>query len=81
MNPDSLIGKIMLGIIRHMVASGGAVIVSKGLLDASTEQQAIGAVMVLVGVGFSIANKVAVHSDQLSTGASYGGDAGNTTQN
>lgn len=54
---DSIIAKIILGWIRHMVGMAGAVMVSHGYLSADQGQQFAGAVMVIVPLLFSAWDK------------------------
>jgi len=56
---DSLIGKIALAVLRHAVGSASAGLVVAGYLTKDQDQQAIGAVMTLITLGFSIYDKIA----------------------
>lgn len=47
-----------LGILRHLLTAGGGYVVSSGLIDAATAQTAIGALMTLAGIAWSVAIKV-----------------------
>lgn len=62
MDPTSLIGKITLGIIRHFVGQFGAGLVTQGLLTNTEATQGVGAVMVLISLGFSAYDKWQAHS-------------------
>lgn len=55
---EGIIGKITLGIIRHFVSGAMAGLVTKGYVDGSTEEKALGAVMFLITVGFSVYDKM-----------------------
>jgi hypothetical protein len=46
-----------LGLIRHALTFVGGIIVAKGLVDGALSAEIIGAVMTLVGAGWSIASK------------------------
>ena len=46
-----------LGLIRHALTFAGGIIVAKGLVDSALSAEIIGAVMTLVGAGWSIASK------------------------
>jgi hypothetical protein len=47
----------ILGLIRHALTFVGGIIVAKGLVDGALSTEIIGAVMTLVGAGWSIASK------------------------
>lgn len=47
----------LLGLIRHGLTAVGGFIVAKGLVEDSLIQDAIGAVMTLVGIVWSVASK------------------------
>jgi hypothetical protein len=49
--------EIVGGIVRHALTSVGGYFVATGALDAGTLETAIGAVVTLVGVGWSIWTK------------------------
>ena len=49
--------EMILGILRHVLTTAGGGLVASGTLDASTMQTGAGAVMTLVGIGFSLWNK------------------------
>lgn len=51
-------GRVVQGIVRHVVVGYGATLVHQGLATQDQVNQAVGAVMVLVGVGFSIYDKI-----------------------
>ena len=46
---------VIMGFIRHLLTSGGGALVSAGYLTGSQELDAIGAIMTLVGLGWSFA--------------------------
>ena len=54
----NIVGNITLGIIRHVMNGAFAGLVTKGLLDHNTEQQAVGAAMLLITTGFSVYDKM-----------------------
>lgn len=43
----------VLGYLRDILKLGGAALVSRGLIDADGVQQAIGALVTLIGIGWS----------------------------
>jgi hypothetical protein len=47
----------VLGLIRHTLTFVGGVIVAKGLVDDVVFQEILGAVMTLIGAGWSVASK------------------------
>lgn len=53
-----VVGDVVLGVIRHVVTSAGGGLVAHGLITGNQLNQGVGAVMVLVGIGFSILQKV-----------------------
>lgn len=53
MDNNSLIGSIFMGWIRHGLSAGGGTLVASGIISSSAEQQAIGAIMVLVPIVLS----------------------------
>lgn len=48
---------MVLGIARHLLTAGGGALVAQGTLDAATAQTAVGALVTLVGVGWSVYEK------------------------
>ena len=54
---DSIITKVILGWIRHMVGVAGGGLVTSGLLTSDQANQAVGAVMVIVPLAFSAYDK------------------------
>lgn len=52
MNTDQL-----LGIVRHLLTSAGGALVSHGLISSSQASDGVGAIMVLIGIGWSIYTK------------------------
>jgi hypothetical protein len=47
----------ILGTIRHLLTFGGGVLVSRGTLDEVAMTEAVGAVVTLVGIVWSIRQK------------------------
>lgn len=47
----------ILGLIRHALTAGGGYIVGKGLLDASSMTEIVGAAMTLIGAAWSVYDK------------------------
>lgn len=52
MNRDAI-----LGIVRHVLTFAGGYVAAKGFADQAVVNEVIGAVMTLIGVGWSIAQK------------------------
>ncbi len=48
---------LLLSIVRHLLTFGGGALASKGYADAADIEQGIGAVLTLVGLGWSIWEK------------------------
>ena len=51
-------GSDYLGILRHVLTAAGGALVTNGILTGGQLQDAVGAVVVLVGIGFSLYNKM-----------------------
>jgi hypothetical protein len=49
---------IILGVVRHLLSAGGAVLVAKGIVDAGIVQETVGAVLTIIGFALSIFDKV-----------------------
>ena len=47
----------VLAIIRHLLTTAGGALVANGLLTATQAQDAVGAVVVLTGIAWSLYNK------------------------
>jgi hypothetical protein len=47
----------VFGLLRHILSAAGALLVAKGYIDDSLVQEAIGGIMALVAVGWSIGSK------------------------
>lgn len=45
------------GIIRHLLTAGGGILVSDGYINNSQLTDGVGAVIVLIGIGWSLFNK------------------------
>ena len=45
------------GIVRHVLTTAGGALVSDGLINSSQLQDGVGAVVVLLGIGWSLWNK------------------------
>ena len=50
---------VILGFVRHMLTFGGGYIAAKGIVDQALVSEAIGALITLIGVGWSFAEKKA----------------------
>lgn len=48
---------IVTGLARHLLTAGGGYLVAQGVLDAGTAELAVGALVTLVGVVWSILEK------------------------
>lgn len=46
-----------LGLARHLLTTAGGFAVGKGLLDAGTMEAVVGALVVLIGAGWSVTDK------------------------
>lgn len=55
---DSVVSKVVLGIIRHAVTAWGGTLVAKGLASSDQINQIVGAIMVIVPIAFSIYDKM-----------------------
>lgn len=47
----------ILGLIRHLLTFGGGFLVGKELIDGETMNQAVAALMTIIGAAWSIADK------------------------
>ena len=54
---DKAMQAAIMGVIRHILTAGGGYFIGHGLLTGDQTTDAIGALMTLVGVVWSIANK------------------------
>lgn len=45
---------VMLGLARHILTTVGGSLVAKGVLEASDAETAVGALMALIGIAFSV---------------------------
>lgn len=50
----------VLGVIRHGLTFLGGILVTKGLIDAGMLQEALGAIMTLIGTVWSVTDKKVV---------------------
>lgn len=48
---------IVLGLVRHVITAAGGLVIGKGYVDASTLDAAVGAIVTLVGIGWSVVDK------------------------
>lgn len=55
MNKESV-----LGIVRHILTFGGGFIVAYGIADQAMANDAVGALMTLIGIGWSVYDKKSV---------------------
>jgi hypothetical protein len=49
--------EIMMGFVRHALTLGAGLLIAKGYADESTVNEVVGAVMTLVGFGWSYFHK------------------------
>lgn len=49
--------EMILGFVRHILTFGGGYIAAKGVVDQAVANEAIGALMTLIGVAWSMADK------------------------
>ena len=49
--------EVILGLVRHALTAAGGALVTLGVLDEATSQQAIGAGMTLLGIVLSVVAK------------------------
>lgn len=47
----------VLGLVRHALTFVGGIIIAKGLVEGVLVEEILGAVMTLIGAGWSIASK------------------------
>jgi hypothetical protein len=47
----------ILGVVRHLLTFGAGYLVARGFIDESTAEALVGAVLTLIGVGWSIYDK------------------------
>lgn len=45
---------MVLGVVRHILTFGGGIVAAKGWADAATMSEVVGALMTIIGVGWSI---------------------------
>lgn len=55
------------GIIRHLLTAGGGVLVADGYVSASQLQDGVGALLVLIGIGWSLFNKASQRAALVAT--------------
>jgi len=48
----------ILGILRHILTSAGGCLVADGVVSQSQLNEGVGAIVILIGIGWSIYNKV-----------------------
>jgi hypothetical protein len=61
----------MKGLIRHTLTTVGGALVTKGLVDSSTLNDAAGAIVILIGVAWSLTHKASV-KNQIAQAALTG---------
>jgi len=49
--------EMVLGFVRHLLTFGGGYVAAKGIADQALVNEAIGAVMTLIGIAWSIKDK------------------------
>jgi len=50
-------GPATLGIVRHLLTIGAGALMARGIIDAAEAEVLVGAILAVVGVGFSVAQK------------------------
>lgn len=50
-------GEMIAGLVRHLATIGGGMLVANGTMDEDTAQTAIGAIVSLSAIGWSLYNK------------------------
>lgn len=53
LDPNSLVGSIFMGWVRHAVTAFGAGLVTNGYLSAAQDQQVVGAILVIIPIALS----------------------------
>lgn len=48
---------VIAGLIRHLLTAAGGVLVAKGYLEAGIVEQVVGAIITLLGAGWSVYQK------------------------
>lgn len=56
---DGIVGNIVLGMLRHGLTSVSGGLVAHGYLTGDQQQQAVGAILTVIGIGFSVYDKYA----------------------
>ena len=67
---------MILGIVRHGLTTAGGVLVSKGVIDDAGWSEAVGAIVTLIGVGWSIWEKHQAKAAPSGAATAPGGAAG-----
>lgn len=47
----------VMGLVRHLLTTGGGFLAAKGIVASSQVEPLVGAVLVLIGVAWSVINK------------------------
>lgn len=50
----------ILGVVRHILTFGGGILVSKGTIDEATMLEAVGAIITITGIIWSVRQKKAL---------------------
>lgn len=56
--------RIVLSLIRHLMTAGGGVLVGEGVLSDGDLQSAVGSVITLIGIVWSIYNNYSSHKEK-----------------
>lgn len=48
---------IILGLVRHLLTGAGMVLATKGVADQGAVTEGVGALMTLISIGWSVADK------------------------
>lgn len=62
MDTNTLMGKVVMGILRHSISSIAAGYVAKGLMTQDQATTAVSAAVALLGVGLSVYNSMQQHA-------------------
>lgn len=54
---DTLTSQVLTGMARHVLTAGGGALVAKGVLDPTSADMAVGAIVTLAGVLWSMWSK------------------------
>lgn len=61
LNQETLAGKLVLGVVRHMLTSVAGGFVVKGYITNDQQTQLVSALVVVIGIGLSAYDKIQQH--------------------